>query len=204
MIPKRLNCVSLSKKKHVNQSWLNSLLSRMDLKSEKTRENQPCLLYQSGPRSPMRSRTSSSSLWEVSRKQREDGLGFHFICLLWWRILKTDLPPPSDYSPPSLPNSFSKQGLRWAWCTTRPPLWRATHGPRICPKVELPSLCTPSYNHTLPWGQWRETGMGSTPKPVALLSVFYFSIWETQWSFFFPLLLKFWKCKVQSLREPWE
>lgn len=85
----------------------------MDLKSEKTRENQPyvcCTSLDQGVPWEVEPVPVASEKWVGSR---EDGLGFGILFAFCDdEYLKQTCSPSSDYSPPSLPNSFSKQGLR--------------------------------------------------------------------------------------------
>lgn len=170
----------------------------MDLKSEKTRENQPyvcCTSLDQGVPWEVEPVPVASEKWVGSR---EDGLGFGILFAFCDdEYLKQTCSPPLTTALPPCPIHFLNKVSGWSCRTTRPPL-RATHGPCICSQVELPSLCTQAI--TTPYPEDSEGKQnGQIPKLVALLSVFISLSEKHNDLFFFPLLLKFWKCKVQSL-----
>ena len=85
----------------------------MDPKSEKTRENQPhvcCTSLGQGVPWEVEPVPVASERWVGSR---EDGLGFGILSAFCDdEYLECTCYSSSNYSPPSLPNSSSKQGLR--------------------------------------------------------------------------------------------
>lgn len=157
---------------------------------ENSGESAPRLLYQPGPRSPMRSRTSSRSLWEPSREQRGWAGGWHFICFLWWWILRTHLLLLLQLEPsPHCPIRLLNKGSGWAWqynqtTSQKSSSWTLHLLPSRAP---IPLCSSHNWHPALRTGKGKQNGL--IPKLVALLQS-YFSIWETQLSFFFSFAFK--------------
>ena len=135
--------------------------------------------YQPGLMSPMRSRTSSSGLWELSGEQRgwagAWGLAFYMPPVMknrWNTRATSPLTTPS--------HSLSKQGLRVGLAAQpghlpEEPFMDTASAAKHIP----PSLCAQAMTTPCPEGNERKTEWADT-QPGGFASVFNSSLWETQ------------------------